>query len=112
MKESVGVQVKVLLLVVCVLLLFSSAGLIYLLLRHREMTEDIAKLDAQVQVLAQRVWTGVVTLDPEEAERLKKVQRSRRSHIGEPPIITDKDEEMLMLVTYSTVPVRLLLLFL
>ncbi|KAK7892135.1 hypothetical protein WMY93_024098 [Mugilogobius chulae] len=108
MKEGngVSVQLKALLLVQCLLLLLCSTGLVYLLLENRQMTENITKLDAQVQELAQRVWTGVVTLDPKEADTLKKVQRSRRSHNGEPPLSTDKDEEMLMLVTYSTVPIK------
>uniref|UniRef100_A0AAV2L2G0 ATP-dependent Clp protease ATP-binding subunit clpX-like, mitochondrial n=1 Tax=Knipowitschia caucasica TaxID=637954 RepID=A0AAV2L2G0_KNICA len=70
------------------------------------MTEDMTTLEAQVQELTQRVWSGVLTLDPKEAQKLKKVQRSRRSHKGEPPPTSDKDEEMLMLVTYSTVPIK------
>ncbi|XP_055015738.1 gliomedin-like [Boleophthalmus pectinirostris] len=108
MKEGngVSVQLKVLLLAHCLLLLLCSAGLVYLLLQNRQMNEDLTKLDTQVQGLAQKVWTGVVTLDPEEAEKLKKVQRIRRSHHGELPPITDKDEEMLMLVTYSSVPIK------
>lgn len=108
MKEGRGasIQLKVLLGALSLLLLLCSAGLGYLLLQHRQMSEDIAKLDAQVQELAQKVWTGVVTLDAKEAEKLKKVQRSRRSHKGEPPLTSDRDDEMLMLVTYSSVPIK------
>uniref|UniRef100_A0A8C6UPI2 Olfactomedin-like domain-containing protein n=1 Tax=Neogobius melanostomus TaxID=47308 RepID=A0A8C6UPI2_9GOBI len=77
MKEGRGasVQLKAVLLAICLLLLLCSAGMVYLLLQHRQMSEDMAKLDAQVQGLAQKVWTGAVTLDPKEADKLKKVQR-------------------------------------
>ncbi|XP_037624087.1 uncharacterized protein LOC119487352 isoform X2 [Sebastes umbrosus] len=103
MKERNGVIVawKVLLVGMCALLLLSSAGLVFLLVRQRELTEELVRLDAQVQVLSQscRLQEGVLP----EAGELKKLQRSRRNQEEEPG---QDEKDMMMLMTYSMVPVK------
>ncbi|XP_067446073.1 uncharacterized protein [Thunnus thynnus] len=112
MKERSGVclALKALLAGVCVLLLLlSSAGVVFLLFRHKELTEEVVRLDAQMQALAQscRLQTGFLRTEPGEAGQLKALDRSRRSHSGAPKQSLDKDEkDMLMLMTYSMVPVK------
>eukprot|EP00064_Thunnus_orientalis_P010742 superscaffoldBa00001485_g10769 len=113
MKERSGVclALKALLAGVCVLLLLlSSAGVVFLLFRHKELTEEVVRLDAQMQALAQscRLQTGFLRTEPGEAGQLKALDRSRRSHSGAPKQSLDKDEkDMLMLMTYSMVPAHL-----
>ena len=107
MKESSGVSLvwKGRLLVgICVLLLLlSSAGLVFLLVRQRELTEELLRLDAQVQELSQSC--RVLRLEPAEAGELKKLRRSRRNQEGEAAESQD-EKDMLTLMTYSMVPVR------
>ncbi|XP_029991543.1 gliomedin-like isoform X2 [Sphaeramia orbicularis] len=111
MKERTGasVELKALVVGICVLLLVASAGLIFLLLKHKELAQELGRLDAQMQELSQScsLQKGLLTLDPEEAERIKKLHRSRRSGTTEEaPQSPDKDEDMLMLVTYTSVPIK------
>ncbi|XP_044050349.1 gliomedin-like isoform X1 [Siniperca chuatsi] len=109
MKERSGVCLawKVLLVGMCVLLLLCSAGLVFMLVRQKELTEELLRLDAQVQVLSQscRLQTGILPTDPAEAGELKKLHRGRRSWEGEPTQSQD-EKDMLMLMTYSMVPVK------
>ncbi|XP_028441595.1 uncharacterized protein LOC114560428 isoform X2 [Perca flavescens] len=109
MKEKSGVFLawKVLLVGMCALLLLSSAGLLFLLVRQKELTEQLVRLDAQMQVLSQscRLQTGVLAVEPTEAAELKKLQRSRRNQEGEATQSQD-EKEMLMLMTYSMVPIK------
>lgn len=111
MKEKSGVclALKVLLAGMCTLLLLSSAGVVFLLAKHKELTEEVVRLDAQIRELSQswRLQEGFLYTDTEEAGQLKTL-RSRRSQGGEPKQSPNKDEkDMLMLMTYSMVPVRL-----
>ncbi|XP_070763120.1 gliomedin-like [Enoplosus armatus] len=109
MKERSGVFLvwKVLLVGMCVLLLLCSAGLVFMLVRQKELTEELLRLDAQVQELSQtcRMQAGILPVDPEEAGELKKLHRGRRSREGEPTQSQD-EKDMLMLMTYSMVPVK------
>ncbi|XP_039664638.1 uncharacterized protein LOC120564055 isoform X1 [Perca fluviatilis] len=109
MKEKSGVFLawKVLLVGMCALLLLSSAGLLFLLVRQKELTEQLVRLEAQMQVLSQscRLQAGVLAVEPAEAAELKKLQRSRRNQEGEATQSQD-EKEMLMLMTYSMVPVK------
>lgn len=101
-RSGVGLGLKVLLTGMCVLLLLSSAGVVFLLAKHKELTEEVVRLDAQMRELSQE---GFLHTDLGEAGQLKTL-RSRRS--GEPKQSRDKDEkDMLLLMTYSLVPVRL-----
>lgn len=106
MKESSGVSLVWkgwLLVCVCVLLLLSCAGLVFLLVRQRELTQELLRLDAQVQELSQSC--RVLPLEPAEAGQLKKLHRSRRNLEGEATESQD-DKDVLTLMTYSMVPVR------
>ncbi|XP_031715614.1 gliomedin-like [Anarrhichthys ocellatus] len=110
MKEMIGafLACKGLLVGMCALLLLSSGGLVFLLVRQKELTEELVRLDAQVQVLSQscRLQAGVLRpTDPAEAGELKKLQRSRRNQEGEPTQSED-EKDMMMLMTYSMVPVK------
>lgn len=91
--------------VACALLLLSSAGLLYLLARQRELTEELLRLDAQMQEVLQRcrLQEGTAPLHP--AEELKILHRSRRDENGRATQGQDEKDVMLT-VTYSMVPVR------
>ncbi|XP_035520874.1 uncharacterized protein LOC118330452 [Morone saxatilis] len=108
MKERSGVFLawKVLLVGMCALLLLSSAGLGYLLVRQGELTEELLRLDAQMQALSQScsLRAGVLPIDPAQAGELKKLHRSRRNQ--EKPTQSQDEKDMLMLMTYSMVPVK------
>lgn len=80
-------------------LLLSSAGLIYLLVRQSDLTEELLRLEAQVKVLAQscRLQDGTTL----QAEGLKKLNRNRRNQEEE-----ESREGKDMLMTYSMVTVR------
>lgn len=110
MKESSGVYLawKVLLLLMCVLLLLTSAGLGFLLVRQTELTEELVRLDAQMQELSQscRLQAAILPAHPGQTGELKKLQRSRRNQDGEPPEESLDKKDMMMMMTYSMVPVR------
>ncbi|XP_008287949.1 gliomedin-like isoform X2 [Stegastes partitus] len=110
MKERSGVFPvwKVLLVGMCVLLLLlSSAGLVFLLLRQRELAEELARLESQMQELSQscRLQAGILPPDLAEAGELKKLHRIRRNQ-EEDPTQSQEQKDMLMLMTYSMVPVK------
>ncbi|XP_069018052.1 uncharacterized protein [Embiotoca jacksoni] len=108
MKERSGVFLvwKMLLVGMCVLLLLSSAGLVFLLVRQKELTEDLVRLESQMQELSQscRQLAGIPA-DFGEAGDLKKLHRSRRNQEGD-PTLSQEQKDMLMLMTYSMVPVK------
>ncbi|XP_040893955.1 uncharacterized protein LOC121181842 isoform X1 [Toxotes jaculatrix] len=113
MKEQSGVfnACKLLLVGMCVLLLLlSSAGLVFLLVRQKELTEELVRLDAQMQELSQscKLQAGILTMDPGEAAELKTLHRSRRNQEEEPTPSEDK-KDMLMMMTYSMVPIKSLI---
>lgn len=91
--------------VACALLLLSSAGLLYLLVRQRELTEELLRLDAQTQEVLRRCRLEEGTVPPHPAEELKILHRSRRDENGTATQGQDEKDVMLM-VTYSMVPVR------
>lgn len=82
-------------------LLLSSAGLLYLLVRQSDLTEELLRLEAQVKALAQscRPQDGAAL----QAEGLERLTRNRRNQEGAE---RQEEKDMLMLVTYSRVPVR------
>ncbi|XP_067356067.1 uncharacterized protein [Channa argus] len=110
MKEGNGVYLawKVLLAGICVLLLLSSTGLVFLLVWQNELTEELVRLDAQMQELSQscRLQAAILPEASEKAAELKKLQRSRRNPEGETREESDEKNDMMMLMTYSMVPVK------
>lgn len=82
-------------------LLLSSAGLIYLLVRQGELTEELLRLEAQVKVLVQSC--GQQDGTSPQGDGLKKLHRSRRN---QEEAERQDEKDMLMLMTYSMVPVR------
>ncbi|KAL3061385.1 hypothetical protein OYC64_009546 [Pagothenia borchgrevinki] len=111
MKERSGVCLawKVLLLVgLCALLLLSSGALVFLLVRQKELTEELVRLEAQMQELSQscRLQAGVLNQDPAAARELRKLQRSRRHQEED---LTQEEKDMMMMMAYSMVPVKALM---
>ncbi|XP_033997918.1 uncharacterized protein LOC117491902 isoform X4 [Trematomus bernacchii] len=111
MKERSGVCLawKVLLLVgLCALLLLSSGALVFLLVRQKELTEELVRLEAQMQELSQscRLQAVVLNQDPAEARELRKLQRSRRHQEED---LTQEEKDMMMMMAYSMVPVKALM---
>ncbi|XP_034540968.1 serine-rich adhesin for platelets-like [Notolabrus celidotus] len=98
---------KVLLFGMCVLLLLCSAGLVFLLVRQKELTGELGRLDAQVQVLWQSCMLqgGIKPTEHGETGWEKELLRNKRNLEGE---MTQSQEEkdMLMLMTYSMVPIK------
>lgn len=82
-------------------LLLSSAGLLYLLVRQSDLTEELLRLEAQVKALARTCGPrdGAAPRD----DGLKGLNRNRRSQQGAE---RQEEKDMLMLMTYSMVPVR------
>ncbi|KAL6106599.1 uncharacterized protein ACO6RY_10435 [Pungitius sinensis] len=94
---------KVLLVGMCALLLMTSGGLVFLLVRQKELMEELVRLDVQVQVLSRSC--GLQATDPAEAPGLEKPRRSRRNQ-EEQPRQSEDEKDMMMLMTYSMVPVK------
>nr|XP_043893030.1 olfactomedin-like protein 2A isoform X3 [Solea senegalensis] len=91
---------KELLLGLCVLLLLlTSAGLVFLLVQQTELVKEMVRLDTQVQELSQSCKLST------EPGHVKTLHRSRRNQDGEPTQSEDQTD-MLMLMTYSMVPVK------
>lgn len=111
MQERSGVFLawKVLPVATCalLLLLLSSAGMLYLLVRQRELTEELLRLDGQMQALSRscRLQAGMLPVEPAEAGELKNLHRSRRHQEGAATQSQD-EKDMMMVMTYSMVPVR------
>ncbi|XP_075998272.1 uncharacterized protein LOC142991951 isoform X2 [Genypterus blacodes] len=115
MKDRNGVCVawNTLLLGMCTALVLSSGGLVFLLVQYRQLMSELLRLDAQMQVLSQScvLQAGVFhTSEPTEAGELeKRVRRSRRNHGGEPTESNEQqDGDMMMLMTYSMVPLKVI----
>lgn len=98
---------KGLLVGMCVLLLMSSAGLVFLLLRQQELTEELGRLDAQVQVLWQScvLQGGLKPSEHGDTGGQKELLRNKRS-LEEESEQSQEEKDMLRLMTYSMVPVR------
>ncbi|XP_028285789.1 uncharacterized protein LOC114451414 isoform X2 [Parambassis ranga] len=109
MKESSGAVVvwRALLVGMCVLLLLSSAGLVFLLVQQTELAEELVRLESQMRELSEscRLQAEILPADLKEAGELKKLHRSRRHPEGDPAQSQDQ-KDMLMLMTYSMVPVK------
>ncbi|XP_006789232.2 uncharacterized protein LOC102793745 [Neolamprologus brichardi] len=109
MKEGSGVSPmwKVLLVGMCVLLLLSTAGLVFLLFRQKELADELFRLESQMQELTEscRLRAGILPIDPGEAREFRKLHRRRRNQ-EEDPMQSEDQKDMLMLMTYSTVPVK------
>ncbi|KAM9754017.1 uncharacterized protein ACNS7B_007156 isoform 2-T2 [Menidia menidia] len=89
-----------------VLLLLGFAGLVFLMLQHKELAEEVARLRSQIQELSQscRLQAQILPEQLGGAGELKSFHRSRRNEEGAPAHSPDQD--MLMLMTYSAVPVK------
>ncbi|KAM9376052.1 uncharacterized protein KZ484_008593 [Pholidichthys leucotaenia] len=109
MKEKGGVFLawKALLVGMCMLLLLSSAGLVFLLIRHKEVTETLARLEYEMLELSEscRLQAQILPTSPEEAKELQKLRRSRRNQEGDPRQ-SQNEKDMMMLMTYSMVPMK------
>lgn len=90
-----------LLLVGMCTLLLSSAGLVYLLVRQGELTEELLRLEAQVKVLVQSC--GLQNGTSLQGDELRRLHRSRRN---QEEAERQDEKDMLMLTSYSMVPVR------
>ncbi|XP_005728043.1 uncharacterized protein LOC102200358 isoform X2 [Pundamilia nyererei] len=109
MKEGsvVSPMWKVLLVGMCVLLLLSTAGLVFLLFRQKELADELFRLESQMQELTEscRLRAGILPIDPGEAREFRKLHRRRRNQ-EEDPMQSEDQKDMLMLMTYSMVPVK------
>lgn len=101
---------KVLPAAACALLLLTWAGLLYLLARQRKLTEELLRLDGQMLALSRScgLQAGVLPADPAVAGELKNLQRSRRDQERAATVESGDEKDMMMLMTYSLVPVRYL----
>lgn len=111
-KTEDAVAWRVLLVGMCLLLLLTSGGLVYLLLHHRQLSDEMVSLGVQVQALSQscRLQVSLPLSEPGEGgsvRGLRTLRRSRRNQGENPQHSLDKDEkDTLTLMTYSMVPVR------
>ncbi|XP_029378006.1 uncharacterized protein LOC115055979 isoform X7 [Echeneis naucrates] len=109
MKETSGVSHawRGLLAGTCLLLLLSSAGLVFLLVQQKELAEQLLRLDTQVQELSLscKLQAWIPSVEPGEAEEVKTLRRNRRDQEEEPTPSQEK-KDMLMLMSYSMVPVK------
>ncbi|XP_024912154.1 probable serine/threonine-protein kinase DDB_G0282963 isoform X2 [Cynoglossus semilaevis] len=96
---------RMLLVGMSLLLIITSAAVLFLLVRQTQMMGEIARLDAQVHEMNYRVEMGVLSSDPDDEPELSMPHRSRRSHEGE----DDDNKDMLMMMSYSMVPVKTLI---
>lgn len=101
---------KVLPVAVCALLLLTWTGLLYLLARQRELTKELLRLDGQVLALSRccRLQAGVLPADPADDGEVKNLQRIRRDQERAATVESGDEKDMMMLMTYSLVPVRYL----
>ncbi|XP_029010025.1 gliomedin-like isoform X2 [Betta splendens] len=104
MKESgrLGLGRKALAAGACAWLLVGSAALLLLLLRHRELTREVARLDAHTQELERlcRLQAAILPAAPEDggARRLRRSRSDQEEAEGK--------KDVMMLMTYSMVPVK------
>ncbi|XP_048886665.1 gliomedin isoform X29 [Brienomyrus brachyistius] len=98
---------------VSVLTALNSAGLILLLLQHAQLSERLAQTDVRLRELLGEPVAPLpagVTSDPEQLIAHSQYSRDKRSQDDGPPAGTQRGEqqEMMMMMTYSMVPVRIL----
>ncbi|XP_047451978.1 uncharacterized protein LOC125014715 isoform X3 [Mugil cephalus] len=109
MKDKSGglLARKMLLAGMCVLLLLSSAGLVFLLLQHKEMSQELVRLGSQVEELSQscRLQARILPAELGEAGGMKKLHRRRRNQ-DEDLTKGQEQKDTMMLVTYSMIPVK------
>ncbi|CAL8356837.1 unnamed protein product [Lota lota] len=97
---------RMLLLGMAALLLLGSAGLVCLLLRHRDLTQHVTRLEARLHVVSQGCGSLRAVGEAVEGGPLQDpepLHRSRRRRGAEAPGWEDQD--VLMMMTYSRVPV-------
>ncbi|XP_064169423.1 gliomedin-like [Anguilla rostrata] len=115
--EGPSWRMRVLLLGLCTLTVLSSAGLVVLLLRQTQLTAQLLQLDAQVREISERAVVEFLS----EVTPLAERQRAKRHHHHNPrskrsqrpwgpqgPPHGEQQEDMMMMMTYSMVPVRVL----
>lgn len=109
MKEKSGVLLvwRLLLAGLCVLLLVMTAGLVSLLLQQKEMSEELLRLESQVEELSEscRLRATIFPAELAENREMKKLHRSRRNK-DEELTRSQEQKDALTLMTYSMVPVR------
>ncbi|CAN9499413.1 unnamed protein product [Ophioblennius macclurei] len=91
----------------CLLLLLTLAGLVFLLIRQQDAAEEMVQLKSELQELSQvcRLYGQILPSDLPEAGELRKLQRKRRNH-DEEPTRSQEEKDMLMLMTYYMLPVK------
>lgn len=129
-------QVRWALYIVCVLMLINSAGLVLLLVQQRDLWTHLTEVEQQMMEISQSSVVEFMTqVNGDEAEYQYSRNKRRRQHRGTRPIVGDEsdlDEElmrdfqyqhqrehrqgfqhkteeqdgMMMMMTYSMVPVR------
>ncbi|XP_055030854.2 gliomedin [Misgurnus anguillicaudatus] len=132
-------QVRWALYIVCVLTLMNSAGLVLLLVQQRDLWTHLTEVEQQMVEISQSSVVEFMTqVNGDEAEYQHSRNKRRRHHRGTRPIVGDEsdvDEElmrdfqyqhqrehrqgfqhkteeqdgMMMMMTYSMVPVKILL---
>ncbi|KAI1904060.1 hypothetical protein AGOR_G00001790 [Albula goreensis] len=130
--EGPSWQLRALLFGTCILTLLSCAGLVLLLLRQTQLTAQLEHLNTQVQEVSERALVEFVTevtphAERQRAKRLRhQASRSKRSHgpsgpqgpqglegpegpeVPQHPIHREQQADMMMMMTYSMVPVKVL----
>ncbi|XP_070406448.1 serine-rich adhesin for platelets isoform X2 [Nothobranchius furzeri] len=99
---------KLLLVATCVLLplLLSSAGFVFLLIQHKDLVQELVRLESQMQELSLscRLQTTILPDELRHAGELRGPRRRRRNQDGE--VTQSQEQNHLMLMTYSLFPIR------
>ncbi|XP_047243061.1 uncharacterized protein LOC124881515 isoform X1 [Girardinichthys multiradiatus] len=99
---------KTLLVGMCVLLLLllGCTGLVLLWVQHKDLAQELVRLESQMQELARccRLREGLLPDELGDAGDLKKLRRSRRNQEGH--WTQTQDQDKLRLMTYSVVPIK------
>ncbi|KAM4554464.1 uncharacterized protein V3H82_018690 [Fundulus diaphanus] len=88
------------------LLLLGCAGSVFLWVQHKELAEELVRLESQMQELAKccRLRGGLLPDERGEAGDVRKLRRSRRNQEG--IWMQTREQDQLMLMTFSMVPIK------
>ncbi|XP_036004500.1 uncharacterized protein LOC105938562 isoform X2 [Fundulus heteroclitus] len=92
--------------VCALLLLLGCAASVFLWVQHKELAEELVRLESQMQELAEccRLRGGLPPDERGEAGGARKLRRSRRNQEG---LWTQtREQDQLMLMTFSVVPIK------
>lgn len=108
---SLSWKLRALLLGICLLTVLNSAGLLVVFVRQARLTSLLSELDEQLEELSETSvveFVSEVARNPElRAERFE-YSRNKRSHERHhrPELHHEEQNDMMMMMTYSMVPVR------